>query len=40
VNDKKRVKGWKPDGDPIYKNAFGVDNFAVYGIIDGSLSKI
>ncbi|TMC42913.1 MAG: ABC transporter substrate-binding protein [Chloroflexi bacterium] len=40
VNDKKRVKGWKPDGDPIYKNAFGVDNFAVYGIMDGSLSKI
>jgi peptide/nickel transport system substrate-binding protein len=40
VNDKKRVKGWKPDGDPIYKNAFGQDNFAVYGIIDGSLSKI
>jgi peptide/nickel transport system substrate-binding protein len=40
VNDKKRVKGWKPDGDPIYKNAFGVDNFAVYGVMDGSLSKI
>lgn len=40
VNDKKRVKGWKSDGDPIYKNAFGVDNFAVNGIMDGSLSKI
>ncbi len=40
VNDKKRVKGWKPDGDAVYKNAFGQDNFAVNGIIDGSLSKI
>jgi peptide/nickel transport system substrate-binding protein len=40
VNDKKRVKGWKPDSDPIYKNAFGQDNFAVYGIMDASLSKI
>jgi peptide/nickel transport system substrate-binding protein len=40
VNEKKRVKGWKPDGDPIYKNAFGQDNFAVYEIMDGTLSKI
>ena len=40
VNDKKRVKGWKPDGDPIYKNAFGTDNFTVLMIMNGTLSKI
>ena len=40
VNDKKRVKGWKPDGDPVYKNAFGTDNFTVLMIMNGTLSKI
>ena len=40
VNDKKRVKGWKPDGDPIYKNSFGTDNFTVLMLMNGTLSKI
>ncbi len=40
VNDKKRVTGWAPDSDPIYKNAFGTDNFTVYQIMMGKLRKI
>jgi peptide/nickel transport system substrate-binding protein len=40
VNDKKRVTGWKPDGDPIYKNPFGVENFITLMIFDGTLRSI
>lgn len=40
VNEKKRVTGWAPDSDPIYKNAFGTDNFTVYQIMMGKLRKI
>jgi len=40
VNDKKRVTGWAPDSDPIYKNAFGTDNFTVYQIMMGKLRKV
>ena len=40
VNDKKRVTGWKPDSDPIYKNSFGTDNFTVLMIMDGTLRSI
>jgi peptide/nickel transport system substrate-binding protein len=40
VNDKKRVKGWPADGSPVYKNAFGTDNFTVLMIMNGTLSKI
>jgi peptide/nickel transport system substrate-binding protein len=40
VNDKKRVKGWKPDGDPIYKNPWSTDAFATFLIMDGTLGKI
>jgi peptide/nickel transport system substrate-binding protein len=40
VNDKKRVKGWKPDSDPIYKNPWSTDAFTTFMIMDGTLSKI
>ncbi|TMD50973.1 MAG: ABC transporter substrate-binding protein [Chloroflexi bacterium] len=40
VNDKKRVTGWKPDSDPIYKNPWSVDAFTTYLIMDGTLRKI
>jgi peptide/nickel transport system substrate-binding protein len=40
VNDKKRVKGWKPDGDPIYKNPWSTDAFTTFLIMDGTLGKI
>lgn len=40
VNEKKRVTGWAPDSDPIYKNAFGQDNFTVHQIMMGKLRKI
>jgi peptide/nickel transport system substrate-binding protein len=42
VNVTKRVKGWKPDGDPVYKNPWGggTDAFTSLLIMDGSLSKI
>ena len=40
VNDKKRVKGWPADGDPIYKNAFGQDSFVTLMIMNGTLGKI
>jgi peptide/nickel transport system substrate-binding protein len=39
LNEKARVAGWKPDGDPVYKNAFGTDNFAVLMIMNGTLRK-
>ena len=40
VNDKKRVTGWKPDSDPIYKNPWSTDAFTTYLIMDGTLRKI
>lgn len=40
LNEKARVSGWKPDGDKVYKNAFGTDNFAVLMIMDGTLFTI
>jgi peptide/nickel transport system substrate-binding protein len=40
VNDKKRVTGWKPDGDPVYKNPWGTDAFTTLMIMDGTLHKI
>jgi peptide/nickel transport system substrate-binding protein len=39
VNDKARVSGWKPEGDPIYTQG-GADNFTVVMLMDGSLHKI
>jgi peptide/nickel transport system substrate-binding protein len=40
VNDKKRVKGWKSDGDPVYKNPWSTDAFTTLMIMDGTLRKI
>ena len=40
VNDKKRVTGWKPDGDPVYKNPWSTDAFTTLMIMDGTLRKI
>jgi peptide/nickel transport system substrate-binding protein len=40
VNDKKRVKGWKADSDPVYKNPWSTDAFTTLMIMDGTLSKI
>lgn len=40
VNTKARVTGWKPEGDPIYKNSHGADSFVVLQIVDGTLRKI
>ena len=40
VNDKKRVTGWKPDGDPVYKNPWSTDAFTTLMIMDGTLHKI
>jgi peptide/nickel transport system substrate-binding protein len=40
VNDKKRVAGWKPDGDPVYKNPWSTDAFTTLMIMDGTLHKI
>lgn len=40
VNTKTRVTGWKPEGDPIYKNSHGTDSFTIMQIIDGTLRKI
>lgn len=39
INDKARVTGWKPDGDPIY-NQGGGDNFTIVQLMDGGLRKI
>ncbi|MDP9265898.1 MAG: ABC transporter substrate-binding protein [Chloroflexota bacterium] len=39
VNDKKRVAGWKPDSDPLYKNGGG-DSFTIVMIMDGTLHTI
>ena len=39
VNDKARVTGWKPDGDPIYTQG-GADNFTIVMLMDGTLRKI
>jgi peptide/nickel transport system substrate-binding protein len=38
INDKARVTGWKPDGDPIYQQGGG-DNFTVVMLMDGTLHK-
>src|SRR2546430_1915932 len=40
VNDKRRVTGWKPDGDPVYKNPRSTDAFTTLMIMDGTLRKI
>jgi peptide/nickel transport system substrate-binding protein len=40
VNDKKRVAGWKADGDPVYKNPWSTDAFTTLMIMDGTLHKI
>ena len=39
INDKARVTGWKPDGDPIYTQGGG-DNFTIVMLMDGTLRKI
>ena len=39
VNDKKRVDGWKLDGDPVYSQGVG-DAFAVLLLLDGTLHRI
>ncbi len=39
INDKVRVTGWKPDGDPIYTQGGG-DNFTIVMLMDGTLRKI
>ena len=38
INDKKRVAGWPPDGDPIYKNPDG-DSFAMTLLIRGTIGS-
>jgi len=39
VNDKARVSGWKPEGDPIYTQG-GADNFTIVMLMDGTLHKV
>jgi peptide/nickel transport system substrate-binding protein len=39
VNEKARVTGWKPEGDPIYTQG-GADNFAIVMLMDGTLHKV
>jgi peptide/nickel transport system substrate-binding protein len=39
VNEKARVTGWKPEGDPIYTQG-GADNFTIVMLLDGTLHKI
>lgn len=39
VNDKVRVSGWKPEGDPIYTQGGG-DNFTIVMLMDGTLHKV
>ena len=39
VNEKARVSGWKPEGDPIYQQG-GADNFTIVMIMDATLHKI
>ena len=39
VNEKARVTGWKPEGDPIYQQG-GADNFTIVMIMDATLHKI
>jgi peptide/nickel transport system substrate-binding protein len=39
INDKVRVTGWKPEGDPIY-NQGGGDNFTIVMLMDGTLHKV
>jgi peptide/nickel transport system substrate-binding protein len=39
VNDKRRVTGWPPDNDPIYKNPDG-DSFAMTLLIEGRIGPI
>ncbi|HEV8536851.1 MAG TPA: ABC transporter substrate-binding protein [Candidatus Limnocylindria bacterium] len=38
INEKARVAGWKPEGDPIYTQG-GADNFTGIMIMDGTLRK-
>ena len=40
VNEKSRVRGWKPDGDPIYKNPWSTEAFTTLMIMDGTLGRI
>ena len=39
VNEKKRVTGWKPDSDAIYKNGGG-DSFVSIMLMDGTLRSL
>jgi len=39
VNEKKRVTGWKPDSDAIYKNGGG-DSFVSLMLMDGTLRSL
>jgi len=39
LNEKKRVDGWKPDGDAIYTQGAG-DSFAALLLLDGTLHRI
>ena len=39
INDKARVGGWKPDGDPIYTQGGG-DNFTIVMLMNGTLHKV
>ncbi len=39
LNDKKRVDGWKPEGDAVYTQGTG-DSFASLLLLDGTLHRI
>ncbi|MBI3521552.1 MAG: ABC transporter substrate-binding protein [Chloroflexi bacterium] len=39
VNDRKRVAGWWPSGDPIYKNG-PADSFVIIMLMDGTLHPV
>jgi len=40
VNEGKRVTGWPPDGNPLYKNDYYADSFVTIWIYDGTLKPV
>jgi peptide/nickel transport system substrate-binding protein len=40
VPEGKRVTGWLPPDDPIYRNSHGTDSFVILQLLDGTLKPV
>jgi peptide/nickel transport system substrate-binding protein len=40
VLDGRRVTGWLPPDDPIYRNSHENDSFAILQLLDGTLKPV